>query len=78
MIYAMKVDAGLDRNGNGREGWLCYNADGDTLGFLDRGCGRLSKEARIAFPRHKSVVDLGTIPTTASFLRGCRHMTAGA
>lgn len=34
---AQKVNAGNDRNGNPRRGWLVYDIDGSFAGFHDEG-----------------------------------------
>lgn len=36
-VLAQKVNAGADRNGNPRRGWLIYTRDGGFLGFHDEG-----------------------------------------
>jgi hypothetical protein len=63
--YAIMINAGNDRNGNPRRGWLVYNADGRLLGFVDHAhVGRSALRDR--FPQ---VVELGTIPTTPGAYR---------
>jgi len=64
-IYAVKINAGNDRNGNPRRGWLCYDIHGGYHFFVDEGYeGRqaLLKE----FP---NAIELCTIPTTPGVYR---------
>ena len=38
-VMAIKINAGHDRNGNPRRGWLVYTREGNYLGFIDEGYG---------------------------------------
>ena len=40
MIYAQKINAGNDVNGNPRAGWWLSDASGSLIGFVDYGSGR--------------------------------------
>ncbi len=35
--YCIHINAGNDRNGNPRRGWLCYSKDGEFFGFVVEG-----------------------------------------
>ena len=59
-VFAVKINAGNDRNGNPRRGWLVYTRDGVSLGFADEGySGRRALTS--LFP---NAVELVEIPTT--------------
>lgn len=69
----MKINAGNDRNGNPRRGWLLYDDAGVTVGFVDEGysgTGELRRDA----PEAK---ELGEIPTTPKFYRECLKVFGG-
>lgn len=73
IVYAVYIDAGTDRNGNPRRGWLLYDKAGDFRLFVEegyRGRGALkSATAGVDF-----VIELGgAIPTTAKFYRECAN-----
>ncbi len=59
-VFAVKINAGNDRNGNPRRGWLVYTRDGVSLGFADEGySGRQALTS--LFP---NAVELAVVPTT--------------
>lgn len=62
--YLLHLDAGRDTNGNPRRCYVQYDADGAILGCWDEGY-----KGRSAAPTGKNVIELGTVPTTASFRR---------
>lgn len=60
-VIAIKVNAGNDRNGNPRRGWLVYSTKGSWFGFVDEGFeGRQALTSR--FPAAVDVVP--TLATT--------------
>lgn len=68
-VVAMKINAGHDRNGNPRRGWLVYTSSGEYRGFVDEGYGG-RKALTSLFP---NAVDLGTIPTTPGAYRDAKR-----
>lgn len=64
-VYAIKVNAGTDRNGNPRRGWLLYDAKGMYLGFVNEDYGG-QKALRMVAPNH---IELAVIPTTPAAYR---------
>jgi hypothetical protein len=65
-LFAFGLDAGHDRNGNPRRGWMVYARDGDFVGFLDEGSRGIGVLRR-TFPNAVELAD--RIPTTAAFIR---------
>lgn len=65
MIFAIKIDAGNNTNGNPRRGWMLYNKDGHYLGFVDEGYTGWEGIRNI----HHLTEGAGTIPTTPAFYR---------
>ncbi len=65
-MVAIKINAGNDKNGNGRRGWIVYAQDGDLIDFVrDDGTGEWG-----LYKRYPEVVALeGTIPVTPGFFR---------
>lgn len=64
-VFAVKIDAGNDRNGNPRRGWLIYDNLGSFWGFVDEGYYGHSA-LKECCPK---AVELCTIPTTPGVYR---------
>lgn len=67
-VYAVKVNAGVDANGNSRRGWLVYKPDGTYLGFVDEGY-RGWAALKTPFPKAIVLCEIPTSPGTYRTLR---------
>lgn len=70
-LIAIKLDAGVDTNGNGRRGWILFKQDGRFVAYVDEYNG---SDHRDYATKHgyEYVNELTTVPTTATFLRAAR------
>lgn len=62
---AVRVDAGNDRNGNPRRGWLIVDAKGDTVEFIDEGYSgdrELEKKFGIKQGLERCTIELNITP----------------
>lgn len=50
-MLAIKIDAGHDRNGNPKRGWIIANDDGDFVDFVDEGYEGSAALARSQYAR---------------------------
>lgn len=60
-VYAVKINAGNDANGNPRRGWLLYSSDGYLEGFVDEGYSGQGA-LREAAPNHVELCHLMVKP----------------
>ncbi len=66
---AVRINAGLDRNGNGRRGWLVYNKDGTLCAMALEGC----EGEDAALKPYEPVLRLeGTITVPPKYFRECK------
>lgn len=68
-MIALYLDAGNDKNGNPRRGWLLVSSDGTFYDFVDEGYSGHSA-LRQQYP---NVVSTERIPTTPAFYREARQ-----
>lgn len=66
IVYAQKINANNDLNGNPRWGWYVYSKTGALLGFVDEGY-RGRRALTVAFPK---AVELPVIACTPTEYRG--------
>ena len=65
-VFAVKINAGNDGNGNPRRGWQVFTRDGDYLGFVDEGYGG-RKALTSLFPNAITLTELKVLPVEYTY-----------
>jgi hypothetical protein len=63
MPIAIHINAGRDRNGNPKRGWIIANSDGEFIDFVDEGFGGTGALRTSAFSQAKPTPTIDVVPS---------------
>jgi hypothetical protein len=75
MTIAIHINAGNDRNGNPKRGWIITNSEGEFIDFVDEGYAGTGSLRTSAFSQAKPTP---TIEVAPSVYRDCMRQAYGA